>query len=132
MLELEIPELGIYVREDGFVYNPRSNKGWFAGTLMNNGYLVVNIRGRIHLVHRLIAEAFIPNSENKEFVDHIDRNRLNNSVSNLRWVTRTENNNNQSSIDRAFDKWGYSPKTNRRRYGADWARENRRKKNGLH
>lgn len=43
------------------------------------------------LVHRLVALAFIPNPDNKEFIDHIDRNKTNNTVSNLRWATRTEN-----------------------------------------
>jgi hypothetical protein len=43
------------------------------------------------LLARLLALHFIPNPLNKKEVDHIDRNPLNNSLSNLRWATRTEN-----------------------------------------
>jgi len=42
-------------------------------------------------VHRLVAETFIPNTDNKPFVNHIDNNGLNNNVSNLEWVTHSEN-----------------------------------------
>jgi hypothetical protein len=45
-------------------------------------------------IHRLLAIQYIPNPENKPVVDHIDRNRINNSLENLRWVTIKENGNN--------------------------------------
>ena len=45
-------------------------------------------------VHRLVAEAFIPNPDGKPFIDHIDTNPENNNVTNLRWCTTEENSNN--------------------------------------
>lgn len=44
-----------------------------------------------HFVHRLVAEAFIPNPENKPYIDHLDTIASNNKASNLKWVTQTEN-----------------------------------------
>ena len=59
------------------------------------GYYVVNLakdnRGEWIRVHRLVAEAFIPDPEKKEEVNHKDGNKLNNKVNNLEWVTHQEN-----------------------------------------
>ena len=49
------------------------------------------------LLHRLLAEAFIPNPENKPTVDHIDRNPANNDLSNLRWATHYEQHQNMTT-----------------------------------
>ena len=58
-------------------------------------YLYINKKKRQFRLHRLVAEAFIPNPENKPEVDHIDRDGLNNKLDNLRWVTKKENMKNR-------------------------------------
>lgn len=63
----------------------------------NKGYLYVGLhkqRKRKHyLIHRLVAEAFIPNPNNYPIINHKDENPLNNNVSNLEWCTYEHNNN---------------------------------------
>ena len=59
-------------------------------------YYCVKIIKKNLYVHKLVAVAFIPKIEGKKEVDHIDRNKLNNSVENLRWVTSSENGLNTS------------------------------------
>ena len=90
------PVLGIEVSSDGQVRLPR---GWSFGR-NNRGYRVCLIKRRSFRVHRLIAETFIPNPENKPHVDHINRNPADNRVENLRWVTRSENMRNTKANDR--------------------------------
>ena len=68
-----------------------------------HGYRHVNIQddaGYKHKysVHKLVAQAFVPNPDNKPQVDHIDSNPLNNKASNLRWVTQEEQFANEESI----------------------------------
>lgn len=52
------------------------------------------------MIHRAVAELFIPNTEKKPWVDHIDTNKYNNKIYNLRWVTPQENNDNPISKER--------------------------------
>lgn len=87
------------VNKNGEIFNDETNyklNGW----IDVYGYRVISMnispKGEVYrfvkkLVHRLVAQAFIPNPENKPQVNHIDGNKLNNNVSNLEWVTNKEN-----------------------------------------
>lgn len=61
-----------------------------------DGYLRVNLckdgKCKTFLVHRLVAEAYIPNSDNLPQVDHIDENKNHNYINNLQWITNRDNN----------------------------------------
>ena len=70
--------------------------------LGKHGYVCVNLYkdGKLKhlLLHRLLALAFIPNPENKPCIDHINTDRTDNRIENLRWATQKENHNNPLSL----------------------------------
>jgi hypothetical protein len=78
-----------------------SDTGRILKTACRGGYLTVglckNSNGRTFQLHRLVALAFIDNPENKPQVNHKDKNRGNNIVSNLEWSTASENNIHKST-----------------------------------
>ena len=66
-------------------------------------------------IHRLVAEAFIPNPENKTEVNHIDENKQNNRADNLEWMTHKENANHGTAIARRAKKQTDNPNRKYRR-----------------
>jgi hypothetical protein len=79
---------------DGSVY-PKKGKKLIPAINKVNGYYYVSLwkgnKGKSFSVHRLVARLFIPNPDNKPEVNHKDGNRLNPCVTNLEWVTSSEN-----------------------------------------
>lgn len=89
------------ITSDGRVYSIISNM-WLKPFIKKNGYCQIRLfisydpetKERKYAnpyLHRLVAQAFIPNPENKLEINHLDGNKLNNCVSNLEWCTPQEN-----------------------------------------
>ena len=98
--------------------------------LNEDGYLEINcvdadsVKHKKRL-HRLLALQYHPNPDNLPEVDHIDRNRQNNSLDNLRWVSRIENRANRE--DQTPEAKAKAEQA-RIQYKTEWARQNRLKK----
>lgn len=86
--------LNYYIDENGNVYN-ESSKNILKGSVGENGYKYYRLskdnKKKMFYAHRLVAEYFLPNPDNLPVVNHKDGNKLNNHVSNLEWVSYSEN-----------------------------------------
>jgi mRNA-degrading endonuclease HigB of HigAB toxin-antitoxin module len=74
-----------FAKEDRLLRPHISKRGYYVYNLCYKG------KNKICNIHRLVAQAFIPNPENKREVNHKDSNKLNNDISNLEWATPKEN-----------------------------------------
>ena len=96
------PTLGIMVRSDGLILRPSFRRfqkvfpeEWTFGKTDVKGYRYICIKDKKLYVHRIVAETFIPNPENKPYIDHINQIRNDNNIENLRWATVAENGYNR-------------------------------------
>jgi len=91
----QVSNLGRVKSLDRFSGNKFVRGQFLKGEISNRGYLRVSLHNnkkvKVYTVHRLVAEAFLPNPLCKPCVDHIDTDKSNNTVMNLRWVTHQEN-----------------------------------------
>ena len=76
----------------------KNSRGYMRVDLCKNGKV------KTFKVHRLVAQTFIPNPQNKPQVNHIDENKANNCMWNLEWTTAKENINHGTAIERATEK----------------------------
>jgi hypothetical protein len=84
-------DVGNYViYSDGRIWS-KYKKKFMSPFVTKRGYSYILLNGKNRRLHRVIAECFIDNPENHPEVDHIDGNKQNNSVLNLRWVNREQN-----------------------------------------
>lgn len=86
---------GYFLKKGKLLKNNINNKGY------EYLYLRDKNRSKKVYVHRLVAEAFIPNPRNKKEVNHIDCNPLNNKLNNLEWVSHKENMAYMSKLGRS-------------------------------
>lgn len=101
--------------------------------MTTDGYLYVHLskEGKRYkgYIHRLLGKQYLENLDNKPEIDHIDRNKINNDLLNLRWVTRLENAHNKSNYkDNLTPEQLEARKSRTRERARLWAEKNRREK----
>lgn len=100
---------GYFATDDGRIWSDKTHR-FLKQAVGHHGYpyVVLSIEGKTktELVHRLVARTFIPNTDCKTYVNHIDEDKTNNNLSNLEWVTPSENANHGTAIDRRRATYG--------------------------
>ncbi len=83
--------IGYKISKCGKIWSDKSNK-FLSPFITTQGYFKIRINKKHVFMHRLVLETFVTRPDNTYEVDHIDCNKLNNNITNLRWVTKSENN----------------------------------------
>lgn len=101
-------ETNYSISNEGKVFNDKTGRE-LKGTVSGNKeyreiQLYINGKPKTFKLHRLVALTFCENPNGYKIVDHIDRNKMNNKASNLRWVTVSDNNNNRKEGDYKREK----------------------------
>src|ERR1700678_2025450 len=105
------------INKEGIILNIKTNKYLFGSVSNYKRVTLINNNGRYkEKIHRLLALTFIPNPDNKPIVDHIDQNKLNNDLSNLRWCSQIENSHNSKKRNNTSNKYK----------GVNWNKQNKK------
>lgn len=137
------PSLDVYATKDGLIFREAKvgNYGHTRGHLYvmpqhickATGYPMVSIctngKSVNWDVHQIVIETYREKEPGKPYIDHIDRDKLNSRLDNLRYVSQSENNLNREVSDKALAKWGFRPCEDRKRYNREWAKRKRREQN---
>ena len=124
---------GLYmIYPDGGIWSNYGKGKFLKQTIHKKGYHRVGLyrdgKQKRFSVHRLVAQAFIPNPDNKPEVDHINQDKSDNRLENLRWVTSSENNQNKGKditntsghkniiYHKQRDIWKFDKTINKKRY----------------
>ena len=133
----EVSNTGQVRSLDRYVVNSLGNRRFYKGKVLiqlkgKDDYLVINLycNGKYHQmkIHRLVAQAFIPNPENLPQVNHKDEDKTNNNVTNLEWCDAKYNNNYGSRLERSREtaiKNGYYTGLSKKEYMNKYNQDNK-------